>query len=76
VPERLKKGVKPGTNLSRSFPLLAHCKSLPFLATEMAFEKGSSADGSDQVHKTGNPAYLIDERRRAALAEIDNAKFS
>lgn len=41
------------------------------------FEKGSSADGSDhQIHKTGNPAYLIDERRRAALAEIDNARFS
>jgi PHS family inorganic phosphate transporter-like MFS transporter len=41
------------------------------------FEKGSSADGSDpQVNKAVNPAYLIDERRRAALAEIDNAQFS
>lgn len=46
------------------------------LAIEMANFEKSSADGSDQAHKPGNPAYLIDERRRAALAEIDNAKFS
>jgi PHS family inorganic phosphate transporter-like MFS transporter len=28
------------------------------------------------MHKTDNVAYTVDARRRAALAEIDNAKFS
>ena len=28
------------------------------------------------VEKGSDPAYLLDERRRAALAEIDNASFS
>ena len=37
-------------------------------------EKAGSVDGSDP--QINNPAYLIDERRRAALAEIDNARFS
>nr|AKO22758.1 phosphate transporter [Rhizopogon luteolus] len=39
-------------------------------------EKTSSTGSDPQVHKAANTAYLIDERRRAALAEIDNAKFS
>jgi PHS family inorganic phosphate transporter-like MFS transporter len=39
-------------------------------------EKTSSTGSDPQVHKATNAAYLIDERRRAALAEIDNAKFS
>ena len=28
------------------------------------------------VEKGSDPAYLLDERRRNALAEIDNANFS
>lgn len=39
--------------------------------------KRASSEGSlgNNVEK-GNGAYSLDERRRAALAEIDNAKFS
>ncbi|PBK75506.1 phosphate permease [Armillaria solidipes] len=40
----------------------------------MASEKGSTTDGSlPAVVRSG---YVLDERRRAALAEVDNAKFS
>lgn len=36
-------------------------------------EKGST-EGSQE--KVGRAVYVLDERRRAALAEVDNAKFS
>ncbi|KAK0495364.1 phosphate transporter [Armillaria luteobubalina] len=39
----------------------------------MASEKGSTAGSLPAVVKSG---YVLDERRRAALAEVDNAKFS
>ncbi len=40
----------------------------------MASEKGSTTDSSlPAVVRSG---YVLDERRRAALAEVDNAKFS
>lgn len=35
-----------------------------------------SRDESVELSKNKNTAYAIDERRRAALASIDNAKFS
>lgn len=38
----------------------------------MASEKGSSVSG-EPLPQT---SYVLDERRRAALAEVDNAKFS
>lgn len=31
---------------------------------------------SDKPVRRGDSAYILDERRRAALAEVDNAKFS
>ncbi|KAK7454530.1 hypothetical protein VKT23_011284 [Stygiomarasmius scandens] len=40
----------------------------------MASEKGSSVASADNHNKPSN--YVLDERRRAALAEVDNAKFS
>ena len=45
------------------------------MATYNADEKHHSDGGSDpkEVHTAH---YVLDERRRAALAEIDNAKFS
>jgi PHS family inorganic phosphate transporter-like MFS transporter len=42
-------------------------------------EKGSSIGSQDKGvvdSSRRNAAYLLDERRRAALAEVDNAKFS
>ncbi|KII84420.1 hypothetical protein PLICRDRAFT_57814 [Plicaturopsis crispa FD-325 SS-3] len=41
-------------------------------------EKSSSSDSQPHIAKGGDhsPAYVLDERRRAALAEIDNASFS
>ncbi|KAF5382059.1 hypothetical protein D9615_004255 [Tricholomella constricta] len=33
-------------------------------------------NGSQGAHRTNNTVYTLDKRRRAALAEIDNAKFS
>ncbi|KAI0783637.1 inorganic phosphate transporter [Abortiporus biennis] len=36
----------------------------------------ASANSSDQLEKNLDPGYVLDERRRAALAEVDNAKFS
>lgn len=38
-------------------------------------EKDHSSD-KVTVEKPANATYVINERRRAALAEIDNAKFS
>jgi hypothetical protein len=47
---------------------------------DIELEKGSSAGSYPQLHKTtvNNATSFVDmdERRRAALAEIDNAKFS
>lgn len=40
-----------------------------------SIEKDHSSD-KIAVGKPANTAYVINERRRAALAEIDNAKFS
>ena len=37
-------------------------------------EKGS--DNSSQDRVPANSGYVLDSRRRAALAEVDNAKFS
>lgn len=41
----------------------------------MSSEKVSSS-ASDSAHKVVSSGYVLDERRRAALAEVDNAKFS
>lgn len=38
-------------------------------------EKGSDRDSHEKVIPA-NSGYVLDERRRAALAEVDNAKFS
>lgn len=37
-------------------------------------EKGSDIGSQDRV--PANSGYVLDSRRRAALAEVDNAKFS
>jgi len=37
--------------------------------------KESSIDSEKPVQR-GDAAFILDERRRAALAEVDNAKFS
>ncbi|RDB25729.1 Repressible high-affinity phosphate permease [Hypsizygus marmoreus] len=42
----------------------------------MSDNEKQSREGSDPLVKAQNAAYLIDQRRRAALAEIDNANFS
>jgi PHS family inorganic phosphate transporter-like MFS transporter len=42
-------------------------------------EKASDSDSYPQVAKHGrrdDVAYALDERRRAALADVDNAEFS
>ncbi|CAA7265585.1 unnamed protein product [Cyclocybe aegerita] len=39
-------------------------------------EKGSSNGSQEKVLARVDAAYVLDERRRAALAEVDNAKFS
>lgn len=39
-------------------------------------EKASSHDGSLDPKGAANPAYTLDQRRRAALEEVDNASFS
>jgi PHS family inorganic phosphate transporter-like MFS transporter len=41
-------------------------------------EKGSDSDCYPKVpkHERDNVAYVLDERRRAALADVDNAKLS
>jgi hypothetical protein len=39
-------------------------------------EKASRDESASGLAHHGNVAYTIDQRRRAALAEIDNAKFS
>jgi MFS transporter, PHS family, inorganic phosphate transporter len=41
-------------------------------------EKASSTGSYPQAHmdKTNDVAYVLDERRRAALADVDNAEFS
>ena len=42
-----------------------------------SLEKRASDGSDDHVGKTVQTAtYSLDERRRAALAEVDNAKFS
>ncbi|KAF9067249.1 major facilitator superfamily domain-containing protein [Rhodocollybia butyracea] len=45
----------------------------------MASEKGSSVSGEPLAtvpHNAGMTSHVLDERRRVALAEVDNAKFS
>ncbi|KAG5646125.1 hypothetical protein DXG03_004364 [Asterophora parasitica] len=42
----------------------------------MSFTEKDSRDGSIGAQKANNNAHSLDKRRRAALAEIDNAKFS
>ncbi|PPQ69014.1 hypothetical protein CVT24_000089 [Panaeolus cyanescens] len=39
-------------------------------------EQGSSRDSQEVVSTSKEAAYDLDERRRAALAEVDNAQFS
>ncbi|KDQ57017.1 hypothetical protein JAAARDRAFT_157055 [Jaapia argillacea MUCL 33604] len=39
-------------------------------------ENMSSNESDPQLGKGGHSAYVLDERRRAALSEVDNAKFS
>jgi len=39
-------------------------------------EKASSSGSQEKVVARADAAYVLDERRRAALAEVDNAKFS
>lgn len=39
-------------------------------------EKGSAEGSQEKVASGGKAVYVLDERRRAALAEVDNAKFS
>ena len=42
-----------------------------------SLEKRTSDGSDDHIGKTVHTAaYSLDERRRAALAEVDNAKFS
>ncbi|KZT07766.1 phosphate transporter [Laetiporus sulphureus 93-53] len=48
------------------------------MASEI-MDKGSTSSSDRPLEKVGhetNTAYALDERRRAALAEVDNAKFS
>ncbi|THV02791.1 inorganic phosphate transporter [Dendrothele bispora CBS 962.96] len=42
----------------------------------MASEKGSSVASADNINHNKPANHVLDERRRAALAEVDNAKFS
>ena len=42
----------------------------------MSFAVDKASTSSDSDPKGPAPAYTLDEKRRAALAEIDNAKFS
>ncbi|OCH93017.1 phosphate permease [Obba rivulosa] len=44
--------------------------------TSYAHDKVSSHSSEPQLEKTHDAAYELDERRRAALAEIDDATFS
>ena len=44
------------------------------MATYAADKLSTSSSDQEKVHEQN--AYTLDERRRAALAEIDNAKFS
>ncbi|KDR76371.1 hypothetical protein GALMADRAFT_247813 [Galerina marginata CBS 339.88] len=39
-------------------------------------EKNSANTSQEKVATRGDAIYVLDERRRAALAEVDNAKFS
>lgn len=39
-------------------------------------EKSNGSDPQFQKSSTTNAVYVLDERRRAALADVDNAKFS
>ncbi|PPQ65272.1 hypothetical protein CVT26_000232 [Gymnopilus dilepis] len=39
-------------------------------------EKHSTNTSNEKVATRGDAVYVLDERRRAALAEVDNAKFS
>ncbi|KAF8962717.1 phosphate transporter [Flammula alnicola] len=41
-----------------------------------SFHEKSSNDSQEKVVGRVNAGYVLDERRRAALAEVDNAKFS
>ncbi|RDB17325.1 Inorganic phosphate transporter PHO84 [Hypsizygus marmoreus] len=64
-----------------TFLLVVSLPSLLFLTfhiTAMSDIGKESRDGSDGQYalKAQNAAYFIDQRRRSALAEIDNAKFS
>lgn len=43
---------------------------------EMSFAVDKASTSSDTDPKGQVPSYSLDEKRRAALAEIDNAKFS
>jgi PHS family inorganic phosphate transporter-like MFS transporter len=54
--------------------LLLFCR--PILDTMSFHEKNSSSSSQDKVATRGDAVYILDERRRAALAEIDNAQFS
>ncbi|OSC99890.1 phosphate transporter [Trametes coccinea BRFM310] len=48
------------------------------MASSYVADKTSTSSAEDQIPRLpkGNNAYALDEKRRAALAEIDNAKFS
>jgi MFS transporter, PHS family, inorganic phosphate transporter len=39
-------------------------------------QEKASSNGSHQGQKRDDVAYVLDERRRAALADVDNAEFS
>jgi hypothetical protein len=59
-------------NTSTAF---AHLHVRLFLPSAMAYqERPSSASSQEKEPKP--TSYALDERRRAALAEVDNAKFS
>ena len=44
------------------------------MASYAADKLSTSSSDQEKVHEQG--AYSLDERRRAALAEVDSAKFS
>jgi PHS family inorganic phosphate transporter-like MFS transporter len=46
------------------------------MATYHQEGKDSSIDSEKRPVQRGDAAFILDERRRAALAEVDNAKFS
>lgn len=58
---------------SFQLPLLPSRSILSFMASEKG--SGSSLAGEPAKHENAT-SYVLDERRRAALAEVDNATFS